>query len=176
MVAFGRRNGRPYFSLGGAKDVFDFEVEIEGFTEADRFIETAFKRTRDLRPWFQLVDKHLTLVLKRQFASEGAFAGMPWAALKPSTIRARQRPGHGRGGILRDLNRLWSALTKGRGPEAIRSIEKDRYERGTSVPYGVHHQLGTRKMPARPPIPDPMPGSVLRVWEKLLLGHVEGTI
>jgi len=37
-------------------------------------------------------------------------------------------------------------------PFQIRDITATQAVLGTSVPYGVFHQLGTKRMPARPPI------------------------
>jgi phage gpG-like protein len=48
--------------------------------------------------------------------------------------------------------RLKSALTQQDHPDAIADIQPDRLTFGTRIPYALYHQLGTQRMPARPPI------------------------
>jgi len=141
--------------------------------EALQRFDVLQRSLRDFRPAFVVIDKHVTTVFARQFASLGAFGGTLWAALRPSTIRARASVGRGRGGILRDTNRLWASLVKGRGPESVRVIGKDDYRRGTAVPYAQYHQSGTASMPQRQVIPDPMPRAVTQVWAKILARYIE---
>ncbi len=161
------------------------EIEVTrvlGNREAIDALRRAKRVVGDLRPYWRQIDKHVSSLFRRQFATQGAMLTTPWRPLQDSTLRARQRPGHGRGGILRDTNRLWGPLTKGRGPEAIRSIERLRYERGTSVPYAIYHQFGvydqsgTLIMPQRKIIPDAFPASVERVWLRLLARRVESVV
>lgn len=149
-----------------------FGVDVQGLVEAQRTTLGIAERVADARPAFRVLDKHASTVFIRQFASEGAWGGRSWPRLRPATIRARQKPGRGRGGILRDTNRLWASLVKV-GPESIRLIEPQRYERGTIVPYAFRHQIGDR-VPVRQIIPDPMPEEVLNTWERILADHFAG--
>lgn len=172
--------------------------KMEGLSGIQSTLDKMLGTLRNAAPAFHRIDKHVSLMFRRQFASEGRFGGTPWKPLAPSTIRARQKPGRGRGGILRDSNTLWSSLVH-TGPESIRLIEPDRYTRGTTVPYAASHQDGvkrtrrtrtgkrtgprrkyvTKKMrrtslPRRPIIPDPMPEHISRTWEKILADYYAG--
>ncbi|MHC4647633.1 MAG: phage virion morphogenesis protein [Planctomycetota bacterium] len=132
------------------------------------------KRTKDLRPAFHKIDKHVSTVFRRQFGTEGAFGGERWDPLKPETIKARRRQSGGnRGGILRNFNRLWGSLVKV-GPESIQIIRSHYYERGTAVPYAEDHQEGKGSLPIRKIVPDPMPDSVIGTWEKVIATYIAG--
>ena len=143
------------------------------------------------------INKSVDTVFKRQFDSQGAFGGTPWRPLHPVTVQLRKRAGHGRGGILRDTNRMWASLTKfGLGPDAIKVITPMSLERGTTVPYAgwIHtgfmskyfvvvdkHGLPVpikraraKKIPARPLVPDPMPAEVVGTWEKVIVNFLIG--
>ena len=157
----------------------DLDLEVRGAEGVQFALRRLRGRVQDARPAFRLVDKHLTTVFRRQFETEGRFGGSPWPPLKPATIRAREQAGRGRGGILRDTNRLWGSLVKGGNvPEGILVIDALRYVRGTQVPYAADHQTGVpeQNLPPRPPIPDPMPPEVLRVWERIFLRFFSGEL
>jgi len=143
------------------------------------------------------INKSVDTVFRRQFDSQGGFGGTPWRPLHPVTLRLRQRPGHGRGGILRDTNRTWASLTKsGLGPDAIKVVTPTSLERGTTVPHAGYHHTGFKSkyfvvvdknglpvpikrarpktIPARPLVPDPMPAEVVSTWEKILVNWLIG--
>lgn len=148
-----------------------------------------YARSMDMTLAWYRIDKHMTTVLVRQFSTKGAFGGEPWAPLRPSTKRARQRPGGNRGGInhpLWDFGDLRSSLIAV-GPTSIRVITKDSYQRGTRDPKAYRHQKGfvatqwgghrfhvPRSVPARQVIPDPMPEHVRATWLRIAADHVRG--
>jgi hypothetical protein len=107
------------------------------------------------------VDALVTEFFRRRFDSEGAYLGTAWAKHARATLRARKQPGRGRGGILRDLNDLWASLTKSGGPGSIRDVGAMLYRRGTTDPKAALHQRGTKHMPARPLIPEPVPQALV---------------
>lgn len=51
--------------------------------------------------------------------------------------------------ILKQTGRLEESLTKRNHPEHIENINVDELEIGTSVPYGIYHQEGTKRIPIR---------------------------
>ena len=88
---------------------------------------------------------------KTQYASEGKTGSGGWKALSPkyATWKAVNYPGAlilARDGWLRD------SLTVKDAPFQIREITATQATLGTNVPYGIYHQMGTKFMPARPPI------------------------
>lgn len=151
-------------------------IRVEGLDGVRIAIEGIRGRVRDATPAFRLIDKHVTTVFQRQFATEGRFGGKPWAQLKRRTVKQRQKPGRGRGGILRDTNRLWASLTKGGNvPEGLLVIEPLRYVRGSQVPYAAEHQDPRRPgLAKREIVPDPMPENILNTWQEILARHYEG--
>lgn len=170
-------------------DNIEVQVDVSGALARLNAVATA---ASDLRPVFEgPINQSINEVFTKQFATEGSFGGKKWAPQAPVTKLLRQRRGHGRGGILRDENRLWASLTKlGLGPDAVKIVTKGSIIRGTSVPYGKYHQTGyvsktfvvvnrlgdpvplrrrfPKNIPARPIIPDPMPNNVVRGWEDTL--------
>jgi hypothetical protein len=126
-------------------------------------------KTADLRPVFaNTVDPSLTQFFLRQFATEGKAGGEPWPGLKPRTLQARKRPGHGRGGILRDTGRLWAGYTKSGGPGSVREIGRQSYVRGVSVAYAQYHY------PKRPVVVEPMPDYLTELWATAVANHLLG--
>lgn len=144
-------------------------------------------RAENLTPvWLDEVQPLVTDFIQRQFATEGAYGGKKWAPLAPATVALRQRPGHGRGGIGRDTNRLWASLVKSGGSSAsvggLLVIGPQTYERGSSLPYAQWFAGGytsktrpvytgqkwiflrraePKKIPARPIFPDPLPAELV---------------
>ncbi len=160
-------------------------------------IDVFARKTSDYRPVLQgEVNASVNEFFVNMFAGEGANTGAKWAPLAPITVLLRKRAGHGRGGILRDTNRLWASLTKlGLGPEALRAITPTSLERGTLVPYARWINAGytsktfvaigadglpvplRRKVPKliapRRLIPEITPG-IVGAWEKFITGFVLG--
>lgn len=99
------------------------------------------------------VRRELTALLREWFDTEGMHS---WPPLAPSTQRARARaglpPAHP---ILVASGRLRESIVdpRGRGSQdaAIR-MSANMVEQATLVPYSIFHHLGTRRMPARPPM------------------------
>ena len=165
------------------------EIKLRGLLAIEKRFTGTFRRTQNMVPAWRLIDKSVTTVLTRQHATKGAFGGQSWAPLRPATAKARQRPGGNRGGVghpLWDFGRLRASLIMV-GPESIRVMTKDRYVRGSRVPYASLHQKGftvsqwggqkfkhPRKVPARQLIPDPMPQHVRATWLRIGADYIGG--
>jgi phage virion morphogenesis protein len=102
-------------------------------------LERLADRVSDLEPAMRRVAGHLADAVEEQFASEGR---PKWPPLAPSTIRQRARKGKWPGKILQVTGRLAASITTRSGAREAAV--------GTAVEYGVYHQLGTRRIPARP--------------------------
>ena len=90
-------------------------------------------------------------MLAQQFASEGRAGGTPWPARvgavpePPSRRMAMQAsPLLVRTGALRD------SLTTPGAAGRVEELDGGALTLGTRLPYAMFHQLGTRRMPARP--------------------------
>lgn len=66
----------------------------------------------------------------------------PWVSLKQSTIEARTRQGYWPGKILQRTGRLAQSAVEGHGADFAEVTFGER--------YGIYHQTGTKRMPARP--------------------------
>lgn len=66
---------------------------------------------------------------------------VPWAPLAASTVR---RKGHDK--LLYDTGRLRDSITLGTVTDRTATV-------GTDAPYSIFHQMGTKRMDARPFIP-----------------------
>jgi len=128
-----------------------FIFEIDGEEQFDR----AFNRLdhiSDLRSiWGDVADEFYKIEAE-QFASEGsAGASGKWAPL--SALYAKSKivkfPGKT---ILRRTDSLFASLTGKEAPGAIFRPMESELQLGSSVPYGIYHQRGTSRMPARKPI------------------------
>lgn len=176
------------------KAVIKYEIDLTG-------LEQVGDRADDLRPvWLRDIQPLVTDFLSQRFDSEGAFEGAKWADLAPVTIELRKRPGHGRGGIGRDTGRMWASWVKSAGsapaPGGVLVIEKNRYERGSTLPQSLWFTQGidsthvplqtkkgwvfvrrkvTKRTPARPILPDPLPLSLLEQVNLSIEAYVSGS-
>jgi phage gpG-like protein len=132
-----------------------FKLEFKLEPPGDKPLRRAFvlyKRIEDLTPAWQRMIPALQDYIARRIASGGTLHNLPpFAPLSPRYARykARRYPG---APILVRSGRLRNALTQPDHPDAIADMQPDRLTFGTRIPYALYHQLGTRKMPARPPI------------------------
>jgi len=85
------------------------------------------------------------------FAAEGGNTGFQWSALTPAYAKwkAARFPGNR---VLVLHGTLQGSLIGPSAPQAIFRPTQTSLEIGTTVPYGILHQLGTRRMVARPPL------------------------
>lgn len=129
-------------------------------------------------PFYKSVGNILENAVASQFETEGQYfqRGAPWMALAPSTVK--QRTSQGFGGahpILRraggDAGLLGSIHSSVEGNQIILAAAKS---------YAIYLQKGTRKMPARPFLPEPQFGlppdvleSIERAFEKFMSKQVK---
>jgi phage gpG-like protein len=122
----------------------DFQVSINSDT-LDQTLENFQASLADNSPALAAVADDLREMIAEQFATEGAASGTPWAPLAPSTLRKRRG-----GSILNATGALLSSLTDAGTPGHVEDIGGQQLLFGSSVPYAIFHQTGTRRMPARP--------------------------
>ncbi len=109
------------------------------------------RRAANPQPALEAAGLVIESFAKRAF-DEPALRPAPWRPLKPKTIRAKQRRG------------LSSAILKAhtvlaRSPR-ITQLSKSSVTIGTNLFYAAFHQLGTRRIPARPFFPFTPAGGV----------------
>jgi phage gpG-like protein len=128
----------------------EFKLEPPGEQPLRRAF-VLYKRIEDLTPAWQRMIPALQDYIARRIASGGTLHNLPpFAPLSPRYARykAKRYPG---APILVRTGRLFRSLTANTD-DTIADIQPDHLTFGTRVPYALYHQLGTRKMPARPPI------------------------
>ncbi|PYV09102.1 MAG: hypothetical protein DMG23_11815 [Acidobacteria bacterium] len=95
------------------------------------------------------VTRRLAVMLAGQFELEGGRGSRGgWPPLSPRYARRKQKRYPGRP-VLQAGGRLRGSLV-GKSADTVEALEPGRMKFGTSVPYAIFHQTGTRKMPARP--------------------------
>lgn len=126
----------------------DFRITFPGREPFQEAMVT-YRRTQTFRPFWQDVVSLLHVHEENTFAREGAYEGLrKWAALSPEYARWKARVAPG-APILTLTGRLRRSLA-GQTADSIVEIDDFRLVYGTAVPYAIYHQMGTRKMPARP--------------------------
>lgn len=112
----------------------------------------------DFTPALRAEIPHLMETHRDHFDNQSNPVGEAWAPLAQSTIDGKgRRSGHNaaHSTILVDTGRLAESLIMGESADAdrIRDVERnpgaDFLVFGTSVPYSIFHDTGTRRMPAR---------------------------
>ena len=117
----------------------------------DRAIARFADGVTDYRPMWPVIEDDFYSLVGRQFATEGAEGGTAWVSLSDAygTWKEIHYPGKP---ILQRTGELMASLTSPTAPGAVRVEERKTLTLGTTVPYAIYHQRGTKKMPARPEI------------------------
>ena len=125
-----------------------------------------------------LVDSVRDLFRKR-FESQGAYGGTRWPDLSPATLLQRARQGLGNA-VLDRWGTLEASFTQEgslgltvRGKSSSRALgyavlEADGLHVGSNDPVLNLTERGTRKMPARPVLPDEIPAEFLDRWSDIV--------
>jgi phage gpG-like protein len=107
-------------------------------------LRRALKATENPRPALQAVGLYIEARAKRAFDEPG-LRPAAWAALKPATLRAKAAKNLS-SRILRANGTLWRSIR-------ITEVTRTRVTVGTDRFHAKFHQLGTKRMPARPFFP-----------------------
>lgn len=93
---------------------------------------------------------------QREFQAEetALFEAAPFAPLSPDYAQQKERrfPGSP---VLQATQTLLKSLTQDNAEGSVRRIDDLEAEFGSEVFYGIFHQFGTGRMPARPPLAEP---------------------
>lgn len=129
------------------------QINVLGETQINRKMLRWSLRSGDFAPAFEAILEYLEKVEEKQFDSEGAYSGSPWAPLKESTLKAKERAGLDPR-ILHATLALRNSLTQSSAPEAIRIATPSMMVFGTTLPYArMHQQPGSAApYPRRRPI------------------------
>ncbi len=134
------------------RSALDLTITLPGlsaFTVALSRLRTAIS---DWRPfWTDTFAPFFYSWVQRDFVLEGGQSGTSWAPLSASYAawKAAHTPG---AGILVRSGALKASLAGPNAPLTVLRASSDALEIGTSVAYASFHQLGTRRLPQRPPL------------------------
>lgn len=102
------------------------------------------RKAKDPSKALRAAGEVLVQMAKRSF-DEPAIRVAPWAPLRPATLAAKARAGKSTG-LLKASGTLWRSLR-------VLEVDKTRVAFGSDRPYAGFHQIGTRRIPARPFFP-----------------------
>lgn len=126
------------------------ELEAFGETQFSREILRVGQNAGNMRPAFDEVHDLLRKTSSEQFSSQGRYSG-GWTPLAPATVAYKARNGLDPR-ILHATLRLRNSLTQKNARDHVYRATADEMFAGSRVPYGVHHQFGTERMPRRRPV------------------------
>jgi hypothetical protein len=154
-----------------------WDIDLEGDEEARRNLQRLLYALTDLRPFWPLVIPLFIGWMRRQFETEGAFAGAPWAQLSPAYAawKAQHYPLRG---ILVAEGDLRAAASKPKRRTTATQLTLTidwAAEKGEPVNLGWH-QAGTFTMPARPLLFTTMPAAAQVELERAAEHYVEDMI
>lgn len=122
-------------------------AEIDGVREFDRKFTRFTEQLDDYRQIWPGVTIDLRNIVREQFAGRGV-GSIKWSALSPGYQAWKERRFPGRPLLVRTGATL-AALT-GNTSRTVLRAEATSLTFGTSLPYPIFHQRGTRRMPRRP--------------------------
>jgi hypothetical protein len=121
-----------------------WHITIHGDRELAAAVQRFELLMSDLRPFWPLVVPIATSWWKRQFDTQGAFAGRPWTPLTAQYSLIKQRLAPGRG-LLVFTGAMRQAASRPQRTATARTLTLT-----IDDPKIEYHQEGTSKMPARP--------------------------
>jgi hypothetical protein len=134
-------------------------------TDAERNLLALPGRLKHLDAFARLVVvPAFVRMLERHWETKGWAFGQPWADWAPSTLMQRIKKGNAALGILFDTGHLFRAIFRA----VFKMNAVERTPTGVRVAFNLgdvddptvrFHFFGTRFMPARKPVPSPLPRS-----------------
>lgn len=125
--------------------------KIQGTDRLLNSLERLDLSFKDFRPLFNEASRLVYEFEKDAFASEGSTSKVGrWKPLTRAYAQWKEKKAPGKP-ILELTGTLKRSLTRPNARGSVRRVTEDELTIGTSIPYGIFHQTGTRKMVARPP-------------------------
>lgn len=126
--------------------MFQLRFDVMGDQQVMRGFSRMAEGVKDLREPFRDIIKDFREIEKRQFSSQGGYGSGGWKPLKASTLYQKQRLGYPAQILVRtgELRDVMTGLRS--GYDEVQPLEM----KIMTLSFGKYHQLGTRKMAARP--------------------------
>lgn len=156
-------------------------IEIKGLKKLQNKLESLQSIENKTKPLMQTLGNILQNEIEASFENESSPFGQKWQALKPNTIRQKQKLGKSSNILRSDGNLADKWIVKADDKKATVSNNTNK----NGFAYGLVHQFGTNKagrsknvkIPARPFLPvdrsGNLPGRVKDVVKKVVIKFVE---
>ena len=156
-------------------------IEVKGLEELQTKLKSLQNIDKKTKPLMQTLGNILQNEIEASFENESSPFGQKWQALKPSTIRQKQKLGKSSNILRSDGNLADKWIVKADDKRATVSNNTNK----NGFAYGLVHQFGTTKagrsknvkIPARPFLPvdrsGNLPGRVKDVVKKVVIKFVE---
>ena len=156
-------------------------IEVKGLEELQTKLKSLQNIDKKTKPLMQTLGNILQNEIEASFENESSPFGQKWQALKPSTIKQKQRHGKSLNILRSDGNLADKWIVKADDKKATVSNNTNK----NGFAYGLVHQFGTNKagrsknvkIPARPFLPvdrsGNLPGRVKDVVKKVVIKFVE---
>jgi phage gpG-like protein len=128
-------------------------MEVLGDRIIDREMLRSGMRATEAEPAFHAISDKMQEGERMQFDTEGGYGSGGWTPLKPATIAAKAAAGLDPR-ILQATTTMMQTLSEDT-EGSIREVSPMGLKFGTSVPYAIFHQQGTKKMAMRKPVEFP---------------------
>ena len=156
-------------------------IEVKGLEELQTKLKSLQNIDKKTKPLMQTLGNILQNEIEAGFENESSPFGQKWQALKPSTIRQKQKLGKSSNILRSDGNLADKWIVEADDKKATVSNNTNK----NGFAYGLVHQFGTNKagrsknvkIPARPFLPvdrsGNLPGRVKDVVKKVVIKFVE---
>ena len=156
-------------------------IEVKGLEELKTKLKSLQNIDKKTKPLMQTLGNILQNEIEASFENESSPFGQKWQALKPSTIRQKQKLGKSSKILRSDGNLADKWIVKADDKRATVSNNTNK----NGFAYGLVHQFGTNKagrsknvkIPARPFLPvdrsGNLPGRIKDVVKKVVIKFVE---
>ena len=118
----------------------------------DQALNRLIAKTANLQPLFSDWGEYLVREIDNEFRTETAMSGEKWAPLAASTLRAKAKS--------KRISKIWQSRGITRSTVAYQALPT-RLIVGVQTPYARYVNDGTKRMPARPLIPETLPPRVV---------------
>lgn len=136
-----------------------FGYHFEGIERVNAGLDRISRGVNDPRPLFGLLGEEFYRQELAWFEAE------PWVPLSPG-YAARKQEIYGDKPILRATDVLFKSFTEQGAAGNIHRVGESEAEFGSSDFKAIYHQLGTSRMPARPPLIEPDPDKFLAIADE----------
>lgn len=156
-------------------------IEVKGLEELQTKLKSLQNIDKKTKPLMQTLGNILQNEIEASFENESSPFGQKWQALKPNTIRQKQKLGKSSNILRSDGNLADKWIVEADDKKATVSNNTNK----NGFAYGLVHQFGTNKagrsknvkIPARPFLPvdrsGNLPGRVKDVVKKVVIKFVE---